>query len=66
MYDFYDFKEKDPVADIEYVKGMYDAQVHKVKQEEYMKDLLFADFVRKVKKSLRVGDPFGGVCLFGS
>lgn len=51
MYDFYDFKKEDPVADIEYVKGMYEAQVHKVKQEEYMKDLLFADFVRKVKKN---------------
>lgn len=49
MYDFYDYKNEDPIADIEYVKGMYEAQVHKVKQEEYMKDLLFADFVRKVK-----------------
>lgn len=50
MYDFYDYKKEDPIADIEYVKGMYNAQVHKVKQEEYMKDLLFADFVKKVKK----------------
>lgn len=49
MYDFYDFKKEDPIADIEYVKGLYDAQVNKVKQEEYMKDLLFADYVRKVK-----------------
>ena len=49
MYDFYDYMEKDPIAEIEYVKGMYNAQVHKVKQEEYMKDLLFADYVRKVK-----------------
>lgn len=49
MYDFYDYMEKDPVAEIEYVKGMYDAQVHKVKQEEYMKNLLFADYIRKVK-----------------
>lgn len=52
MYDFYDFKKEDPVADIEYVKGMYEAQVHKVKQEEYMKDLLFADYVRKVKRNM--------------
>lgn len=51
MYDFYDYMEKNPIAEIEYVKGMYDAQVHKVKQEEYMKNLLFADFVRKVKKN---------------
>ena len=50
MYDFYDYKKENPIAEIEYVKGMYDAQVHKVKQEEYIKDLLFADFVRKVKK----------------
>ena len=51
MYDFYDYKKEDPIADIEYVRGMYEAQVHKVKQEEYMKDLLFADFVRKVKRN---------------
>lgn len=52
MYGFYGYKEKDPVVDIEYVKGMYDAQVHKVQQEEYMRDLLFADFVKKVKKNV--------------
>ena len=51
MYDFYDYKKQDPIADIEYVRGMYEAQVHKVEQEEYMKNLLFADFVRKVKKN---------------
>ena len=51
MYDFYDYMEKDPVAEIEYVKGMYDAQVHKVEQEKYIKDLLFADYVRKVKSN---------------
>ena len=49
MYDFYDYKKEDPIADIEYVRGMYEAQVHKVKQEEYMKNLLFADFVKKVR-----------------
>ena len=49
MYDFYDYKKEDPLADIEYVRGMYESQVHKVKQEEYMKDLLFADYVRKVR-----------------
>lgn len=49
MYDFYDYKKENPIAEIEYVKGMYEAQVHKVKQEEYMKDLLFADYVRKVR-----------------
>ena len=35
--------------EIEYVRGMYEAQVHKVKQEEYVKNLMFADYVRKVK-----------------
>lgn len=52
MYDFYDYKKQDPIADIEYVRGMYEAQVHKVEQEEYMKNLLFADFVKKVKKNI--------------
>ena len=49
MYDFYDSMKKDTIAEIEYVRGMYEAQVHKVKQEEYMKNLLFADYVRRVK-----------------
>ncbi len=49
MYDFYDYKKENLIAEIEYVKGMYEAQVHKVKQEEYMKDLLFADYVRKIR-----------------
>ena len=49
MYDFYDYKKENPIAEIEYVRGMYEAQIHKVKQEEYMKDLLFADYVRKVR-----------------
>lgn len=49
MYDFYDYKKENPIADIEYVRGMYESQVHKVKQEEYMRDLLFADYVRKVR-----------------
>ena len=52
MYDFYDYKKQDPIADIEYVRGMYEAQVHKVEQEEYIKNLLFADFVKKVKKNI--------------
>lgn len=51
MYDFYDYKKENPIAEIEYVKGMYEAQIHKVKQEEYMKDLLFADYVRKVRSN---------------
>lgn len=49
MYNFYDDENQSFIKDIEYVKSMYDAQVNKVKQEEYMRDLLFADYVRKVK-----------------
>jgi hypothetical protein len=52
MYNFYDDDNYGFIKDIEYVKGMYEAQVHKVKQEEYMKDLLFADYVRKVKNHI--------------
>ena len=49
MYNFYDDDNQSFLKDIEYVKGMYEAQVNKVKQEEYMRDLLFADYVKKVK-----------------
>lgn len=52
MYNFYDDDNYGFIKDIEYVKGMYDAQVNKVKQEEYMRDLLFADYVRKVKSHI--------------
>ena len=48
-YNVYNYKEENPIAKIEYVKGMYDAQVHKVKQEEYIKNLLFSDYVKKVR-----------------
>lgn len=46
MRSFYN--QKDPIIEIEYVRDMYEAQLTKIKQEEYVKDLLFADFVRKV------------------
>ena len=49
MYNFYDDENQNFLKDIDYVKGLYEAQVDKVKQEEYMKDLLFADYVRKVR-----------------
>ena len=49
MYNFYDDENHNFLKDIEYVKGLYESQVHKVKQEEYMKDLLFVDYVRKVR-----------------
>ena len=44
--------EKDPAVDIAAVKAMYDAQVHKVEREEYIKNLLFADYVRQIKMNL--------------
>ena len=45
MKSFYDYMEEDPIAKIEYSKGLYDDQVHKVEKEEYIKNLLFADNV---------------------
>lgn len=50
MKSFYDYMEEDPIAKIEYSKGLYNDQVHKVKKEEYIKNLLFADYVGKVKR----------------
>ena len=49
MKSFYDYMEEDPIAKIEYSKGLYNDQVHKVEKEEYIKNLLFADYVSKVK-----------------
>lgn len=49
MKSFYDYVEEDPIAKIEYSKGLYNDQVHKVEKEEYIKNLLFADYVSKVK-----------------
>lgn len=50
MKSFYDYMEEDPIAKIEYLKGLYNDQVHKVEKEEYIKNLLFADYVGKVKR----------------
>lgn len=49
MKDFYDYMEEDPIAKIEYSKGLYNDQVHKVEKEEHIKNLLFADYVSKVR-----------------
>ena len=48
MYNFYDYN-KDSISEIENVKNMYYVQVQKVKREKHIEDLLFADYVRKVK-----------------
>lgn len=50
MKSFYDYMEEDLIAKIEYSKGLYNDQVHKVEKEEYIKNLLFADYVGKVKR----------------
>lgn len=50
MKSFYDYMKEDPIAKIEYSKGLYNDQVHKVEKEEYIKNLLFADYVGKVKR----------------
>ena len=50
MKSFYDYMEEDPIAKIEYSRGLYNDQVHKVEKEEYIKNLLFADYVGKVKR----------------
>ena len=50
MKSFYDYMEEDPIAKIEYSKGLYNDQVHKVEKEEYIKSLLFTDYVGKVKR----------------
>ena len=49
MKDFYDFMEEDPIAKIEYSKALYNDQVHKVEKDEYVKNLLFSDYVSKVR-----------------
>ena len=41
--------EHDYVKDVERVKDLYDAQVIKVKNEEYIKDLLFEDLADKIR-----------------
>jgi len=41
--------ETDYVKDIERVKGLYDMQVLKIKNEEYIKDLLFEDLADKIR-----------------
>lgn len=61
MYDFYDSMKKDTIAEIEYVRGMYEAQAHKVKQEEYVKNLMFADYVKRVKSNRSRYDYIEGV-----
>ena len=61
MYDFYESMKKDTIAEIEYVRGMYEVQAHKVKQEEYVKNLMFADYVKRVRSNRSRYDYIEGV-----
>lgn len=38
------------VKNIKYVKNLYDLQVEKIKKEEYVRDLLYKDYLRTVKE----------------
>lgn len=40
------------IEKIEYVRGLYEVQKYKVESEEYIKDLLFKDYVRTVKRNV--------------
>jgi signal transduction histidine kinase len=61
MYNWYDSREENLVEEIEYVKSMYDTQALKVKQEEYVKNLMFADYVQRVKSNKSRYDYLGSV-----
>lgn len=58
MYNVYDSRHIDIVEEIKYAESMYKLQIHKVKQEEYVKDLMFADYVEKVKRNRSRYDMF--------
>lgn len=42
--------QKAKLADIEYSKGLYEAQVYIAKKEDYLKDLLLEDYVSKIRR----------------
>lgn len=46
------------VENIKYVKSLYDSQVEKIKKEEYIKDLLYKDYLRAVKGYISRYDMF--------
>ena len=46
------------VENIKYVKSLYDLQVEKIKKEEYIKDLLYKDYLRAVKEYISRYDMF--------
>ena len=57
MFNCYDW-QTNPVAEITRVKKMYEEQLVKVNNETYIKDLLYADYVAKVKSNRSRYDMF--------
>lgn len=49
MYDYFEDNGTKTLLAIGYSKSLYDAQVTKVRNEEYIKDLLLEDYVRKIR-----------------
>lgn len=49
MWNAIDDSDKKTLESIEYSKTLYDAQRKKVEQEKYIENLLFADYVDRVK-----------------
>ena len=48
----YGLNREDPIVEIEYAKKLYDAQVEKVKQEIYIRNLLNVNYVNQVKVNI--------------
>ena len=62
MYNFNDYKlQKNPIAEIVYVKKMYEEQLEKVNKETYVKNLMYADYVAKVKNNRSRYDMFNNL-----
>lgn len=51
-WGYEDREEDNIIRNIEYVKSLYDLQVRKVKDEEYIKSLLLEDYVRAIRKNI--------------
>ena len=61
MYNFNEFYEPNPIAEISYVKKMYKEQLEKVNKETYIKNLMYADYVAKVKNNMSRYDTFNNL-----
>ncbi len=56
MWNAIDDSDKKVLESIEYSKSLYNAQKNKVAQEKYIENLLFADYVSKVKANKSMYD----------